>query len=49
VFGIVRVAVTGRKVSPPLFGTLTALGRERVLARLEAAEGVLERTLEGEA
>ena len=42
VFGVIRWAVTGKKVSPPLFGTLSILGRERVLARLEAAEHVLE-------
>ena len=39
-FGIVRWAVTGQKVAPPLFGSLALLGRERVLARLDAAEGV---------
>jgi len=33
----VRVAVTGTTVSPPLFGTLVLLGRERVLARLDTA------------
>lgn len=33
----VRVAVTGTTVSPPLFGTLVLLGRERVLARLAGA------------
>jgi glutamyl-tRNA synthetase len=36
-FGVIRVAVTGRKVSPPLFGTLHVLGRERTLARLRQA------------
>ena len=36
-FGPVRVAVTGRKVSPPLFESLELLGRERSLARLDAA------------
>jgi len=36
-FGPVRVAVTGRRVSPPLFESLEILGRERSLARLEAA------------
>ena len=33
----VRVAVTGTTVSPPLFGSLILLGRERVLARLVTA------------
>lgn len=32
----VRVAVTGSSVSPPLFESLAALGRERSLARLDA-------------
>jgi glutamyl-tRNA synthetase len=36
-FGPVRVAVTGRRVSPPLFESLELLGRERSLGRLEAA------------
>ncbi len=37
-FGIIRVAATGKSVSPPLFGTLAVLGREKTLARLRAAE-----------
>jgi glutamyl-tRNA synthetase len=36
-FGPVRVAVTGARISPPLFESLELLGRERSLARLEAA------------
>ncbi len=36
-FGPVRVAVTGRRISPPLFESLELLGRERSLARLDAA------------
>jgi len=36
-FGPVRVAVTGRRVSPPLFESLELLGRERSLARLQGA------------
>jgi glutamyl-tRNA synthetase len=36
-FGPVRIAVTGRKVSPPLFESLELLGRDRSLARLGAA------------
>ncbi|GAA2115659.1 glutamate--tRNA ligase [Nocardioides bigeumensis] len=38
-FGPVRIAVTGRKVSPPLFESLELLGRERSLARLAAVAG----------
>ena len=33
--GIVRVAVSGKKVAPPLFETLSILGRERVLTRID--------------
>ncbi|MGH8774945.1 MAG: glutamate--tRNA ligase [Jiangellaceae bacterium] len=36
-FGPVRVAVTGRRVSPPLFESLELLGRERTLDRLDTA------------
>ncbi|MGQ9925637.1 MAG: glutamate--tRNA ligase [Chloroflexaceae bacterium] len=36
-FGALRVAVSGRTVAPPLFDMLAALGRERVLVRLDAA------------
>ena len=36
-FGPVRVAVTGRRVSPPLFESMELLGRERSLARLASA------------
>lgn len=36
-FGSVRVAVTGRRVSPPLFESMELLGRERSLARILAA------------
>ena len=36
-FGIVRVAVTGKKVAPPLFETLVLLGRERCLRRMDRA------------
>jgi glutamyl-tRNA synthetase len=40
-FGPVRVAVTGRRVSPPLFESLELLGRDTSLARLSAAlEGI---------
>ena len=35
-FGPVRVAVTGRRVSPPLFESLEILGRDVTLERLEA-------------
>src|SRR4029078_315520 len=37
----IRVAVTGRTATPPLFDTLVALGIERTLARLDRALGLL--------
>jgi glutamyl-tRNA synthetase len=40
-FGVVRWAVTGQEVAPPLFGSLAIVGREQVLARLKAAEKAL--------
>lgn len=36
-FGVLRVAVTGRTVSPPLFETMAVLGRDRCVQRLRAA------------
>jgi glutamyl-tRNA synthetase len=36
-FGPVRVAVTGRRVSPPLFESVELLGRDRTLGRLDSA------------
>ncbi|MGY5885662.1 glutamate--tRNA ligase [Modestobacter lacusdianchii] len=36
-FGPVRVAVSGRTVSPPLYESMELLGRDRTLARLAAA------------
>jgi glutamyl-tRNA synthetase len=38
----IRVAVTGRRVGPPLFQSLEVLGREAVLGRLRAARERLE-------
>jgi glutamyl-tRNA synthetase len=37
-FGIIRVATTGKKVAPPLFGTLAVLGKKRTLERMKQAE-----------
>jgi glutamyl-tRNA synthetase len=41
-FGPVRVAMSGRTVSPPLYESIELLGRERMLARLAAARAVAE-------
>ena len=38
-FGPVRVAVTGRRISPPLFESMELLGRDRSLSRLSVAAG----------
>ena len=43
-FMAIRVAVTGRTATPPLFDTLVALGRGRVLQRLDRAIEVLADT-----
>ncbi len=36
-FGPVRIAISGRRISPPLFESLELLGRERSLSRLQSA------------
>ena len=43
VFGILRAAVTGQKVSPPLFESMEVIGKEKVLERLQRAAEMLER------
>ncbi|MBN1452596.1 MAG: glutamate--tRNA ligase [Anaerolineales bacterium] len=42
VFGILRVAVTGQAVSPPLFESMEVIGREKVLERVRNAIVILE-------
>ncbi|MGZ3637255.1 MAG: glutamate--tRNA ligase, partial [Ktedonobacterales bacterium] len=41
-FSSLRVAVTGRTVSPPLFETMEVLGRQRSLERIAVAIARLE-------
>ena len=41
-FGILRVAVTGRTVSPPLFETMEVIGKKTVLARIQRGIELLE-------
>jgi glutamyl-tRNA synthetase len=36
-FGVLRVAVTGRTAAPPLFETMAVLGRDRCMRRIAAA------------
>jgi len=42
VFMAIRVAVTGRTATPPLFDTLVALGRDQSLRRLDRALEILD-------
>jgi glutamyl-tRNA synthetase len=41
-FGILRGAVTGQRVSPPLFETMTIMGRKRVLAQMDKGIEILQ-------
>jgi glutamyl-tRNA synthetase len=36
-----RAAITGRKVGPPLYGSIALLGKERSVERLEAAQELI--------
>lgn len=42
IFGVLRIAVTGQKISPPLFESMEIIGKETVLARIEKAIGLLK-------
>lgn len=41
-FGLLRVATTGRTAAPPLFQTMEALGKDRCLKRIKAALETLQ-------
>ena len=41
-FGILRVAITGQKVSPPLFESIEIIGKDVVMERLESALKLLK-------
>jgi len=45
VFGIMRVAITGQKVSPPLFESMVIIGKDIVFKRLEKAITQLRQVL----
>jgi glutamyl-tRNA synthetase len=45
-FMILRIAVTGRKVSPPLTASMEAISRERTVERVEEAVRRLDRLIE---
>jgi glutamyl-tRNA synthetase len=47
-FGILRVAVTGQTVSPPLFESMAIIGKDKVMARILYAITLLESLTEGE-
>jgi len=42
VFGLLRVAVTGQRVSPPLFESMEVIGKDNVLTRIKMALKKLE-------
>jgi glutamyl-tRNA synthetase len=46
---ILRIAITGKSVSPPLTASMAAIGRDRTLARVEAALRRLEELIHGRA
>ena len=46
--GSLRAAVTGQKVSPPLFESLEVLGRETTISRIEDAIAALENSESGD-
>jgi glutamyl-tRNA synthetase len=39
--GVIRMAITGRKVGPPLYESLEVLGKEKSLRRIEKAQELL--------
>ncbi len=43
VFGLLRVAVTGQKVSPPLFESMEIIGKAKCLERIQQAIELLEK------
>jgi glutamyl-tRNA synthetase len=42
VFGVMRVAVTGQKVSPPLFESMEIIGKQKVVERLTQSIEILK-------
>ena len=46
-FGIVRTAITGQRVAPPLFGTLAILGPDESIRRMDKALSYLVTLAEG--
>lgn len=48
VFGVIRVAVTGQRVSPPLFESMEIIGKETVMQRMYKAVELLEGLVKNE-
>jgi len=46
-FGILRGAVTGQKVSPPLFETMVIMGSERTMKQIDAGIEMLRKMVDG--
>ena len=42
VFGLMRIAITGQRVSPPLFESMEIIGKEKVIERMQRAVELLE-------
>ena len=45
VFGLMRIAITGQRVSPPLFESMEIIGKEVVMGRMHRAMNMLRRRL----
>lgn len=43
VFGLMRIAITGQKVSPPLFESMQIIGKDKVVARMRRAVELLSK------
>ncbi len=48
VFGLMRIAVTGQKVSPPLFESMEIIGKEMVVKRMKTAVTMLDEAAQNE-
>jgi glutamyl-tRNA synthetase len=47
-FGILRVAITGQKVSPPLFESMEIIGKQVVIERIDRAIDLLDQFVKSE-
>jgi glutamyl-tRNA synthetase len=44
-FGVLRIAITGQRVSPPLIESMQIIGKDEVLHRIEQAVAILNRQI----